>query len=201
MKIKRRNIELAVLFGLIFSIVLSLAHFDAACDDLRNNVLRLHILANSDSDADQDLKLMVRDAILEEAGHLFDGQTQLEDAITVAKDNLDNLTCIANSVIAKNGFLYTARLEIGNSYFENREYDDFTLPAGNYPSLIIKLGKAKGKNWWCVVFPAVCVSAAGEAELSDSTSNESSCIAKSYESYKVRFKVVEIYEEIKRFFS
>ncbi len=201
MKIKRKNIELAVLFGLISTIVLSMSHFEAACDDLRSNVLRLHIRANSNSDTDQSLKLKVRDAILEEAGELFDGETELSKAVEIAESNLELLTQIAVNTIHENGFNYDARVYIGNSYFENREYNGFTLPAGVYRSLIIEIGEGKGENWWCVIFPSICLPAATDADLSDSTSKESSQIAKSPKKYIMRFKTVEIYEEIKQFFS
>lgn len=201
MKIKRKNIELAVILGLVCSILLSFSHFDAACDDLRNNVFRLHILANSDSEVDQSVKLLVRDAVINEAGSLFDGKTELQDALLTAEENISLFAEIANKVLYENGFDYTAKVKIGESFFENREYDDFTLPAGVYQSLIIELGKAEGKNWWCVIFPSICVSAASKAELSDSTSNVSSNIAKSPKRYKVRFKAIEFYEEIKRIFS
>ena len=97
------------------------------------------------------------------------------------------------------GVGYGAAAEIGNSYFETREYDTFTLPAGNYRSLIIRLGKAEGKNWWCVVFPAVCIPAAAPgAELSDSTSEASAEIAEHPQKYIMRFKAVEIFEDFKR---
>ena len=98
-------------------------------------------------------------------------------------------------------FLYGAEASVGDSYFETREYEDFTLPAGNYRSLIIRLGSAEGKNWWCVVFPGVCVPAASDARLSDSTCEESASIAEHPKKYEIRFKAVEIYEDIKKFFS
>ena len=101
--------------------------------------------------------------------------------------------------ISENGFSYGASAEIGNSYFETREYEDFTLPAGNYRSLIIRLGKAQGKNWWCVIFPAVCIPAATDASLSDSASDTSAQIAEHPQKYVMRFKTVEIYEDLKKF--
>ena len=193
----RKNIEQGVLIGLVCAVMLSLAHFDAACTDLKNSVLRLHIRANSDSREDQELKLAIRDRILEQSDTVFDECTDLESAIASAKRNSEEIEEIANSVIKEYGYDYTACVSVGESYFETREYDDFVLPAGNYRSLIVNLGKAQGKNWWCVVFPAVCLPAA-DAELNDSASSESSKIAENAPKYVMKFKVVEWYEKIKQ---
>lgn len=201
MKIKRKNIEISVLLGLIFAILLSVSRFDAACEDIRSNVLRLHIIANSDSTEDQYLKLQVRDRILEQAGELFEDNMTLEQAELSVLSSLDVLEKIADDVIIENGLDYQADARLGECYFENREYEDFTLPAGKYRSLIIRLGEGKGQNWWCVVFPAVCLPAAGEAQLSDSTSDTGAEIAEQPQKYVIRFKAVEWYEEIKRFFT
>ena len=199
--ISRRAAKLSVLFGLVCAVFVSAAHFDAACDDLRNNVLRLHIIANSDSKEDQAVKLAVRDALLDEASELFEGQTGLEAAERTAEANTELFAGIAERVLRENGFLYGAEASVGDSYFEPREYEDFTPPAGNYRALIIRLGSAEGKNWWCVVFPGVCVPAASDARLSDSTCEESASIAEHPKKYEIRFKAVEIYEDIKKFFS
>lgn len=195
----RRAAELSVLLGLLCAIFASMAHFEAACDDLRQNVLRLHIIANSDSEADQAVKLLVRDKILEQSADIFKGETELTLAEKAAEENLEGFCETAERVLAENGFSYGATAEIGVSYFETREYDDFTLPAGNYRSLIIRLGAAEGKNWWCVVFPAVCIPAASDANLSDSTSSTSAQIAEHPQKYVMRFKTVEIYEDLKKF--
>ncbi|MGN0492405.1 MAG: stage II sporulation protein R [Acutalibacteraceae bacterium] len=195
----RRAAELSVLLGLLCAVFASMAHFEAACDDLRQNVLRLHIIANSDSAEDQAVKLLVRDKILEEASDLFEGETELSRAEKSAEENLERFCETAERVLSENGFSYGARAEMGDSYFETREYEDFTLPAGNYRSLIIRLGDAKGKNWWCVVFPAVCIPAASGAELSDSASDTSAEIAEHPQKYIMQFKTVEIYEDLKKF--
>ena len=196
---KRNTAELAVLMGLIFTAVMSFARFDAACEDLRQNVLRLHIIANSNSEADQAVKLLVRDRILSETTDIFTGAAGLADAEKKAAERLGDIAEYAAETLEENGFGYGATAEIGNSYFETREYETFTLPAGNYRSLIIRLGKAEGKNWWCVVFPAVCIPAAAQgAELSDSASKASAEIAEHPQKYIMRFKAVEIFEDFKR---
>ncbi len=199
---RRFTAELALFTGLLFAVFTSFARFDAACDDLRQNVLRLHIIANSNSEADQAVKLLVRDRILRETTDIFSGAAGLADAEKKAAERIGDIAEYAAETLEENGFGYGATAEIGNSYFETREYDTFTLPAGNYRSLIIRLGKAEGKNWWCVVFPAVCIPAAAQgAELSDSTSKASAEIAEHPQKYIMRFKAVEIFEDFKKHFS
>lgn len=199
LKITSKAFNMALFFGLMCAVFLSFADFNASCEDLRTNVLRLHIIANSDSESDQQLKLKIRDAILSESGDLFSGVKDTENAIKIAKENLELYCDIANKVIAENGFSYKAKAYIGDSYFETREYEDFTLPAGYYKSLIISVGEAKGKNWWCVIFPEVCIPAAS-GELSDTVTDKATEIAEQPNRYIMRFKAVEIYENIKKLF-
>ena len=194
-----RRAELSAVIGLLCAIFASMAHFEAACDDLRQSVLRLHIIANSDSEEDQTVKLLVRDKILEESTDIFAGETDLHKAEKKAAEKIGDFCETAERVLSENGFSYGAEAEIGESYFETREYEYFTLPAGNYRSLIIRLGSAEGKNWWCVIFPAVCIPAATDASLSDSASSTSAQIAEHPQKYIMRFKTVEIYEDLKKF--
>lgn len=196
----RRNIELGVLFGLICAIVLSFSRFEVRCDELRQNVLRLHIIANSDSQEDQSLKLAVRDAILKSSTDIFKNCNDVAAACKVAEAQLDNISDIANSVVKENGFNYNADVSVRDAYFDTREYDDFTLPAGTYKSLIVNLGEGRGKNWWCVVFPCVCVPTA-DAELSDAVTEAAAQTAENAPKYEIKFKTVEIYEKFKKIFS
>lgn len=194
-----KRIKLSILFGLISAMLLSVSHFNVLCDDLRENILRLHIIANSDSVADQNLKILIRDEILNETSDLFLNVTDLEDAKQKVGTSLNEFEEIAKRVIVENGFNYDAVAYVEEKYFDTRVYDEFTLPAGYYPSLVIELGEAKGKNWWCVVFPTVCIPAASKGDLSDSVNQESANIAKQGSRYIMRFKTVEIYEKIKNF--
>ena len=197
----RKNIELGVLFGLICAIALSFSRFEVRCDELRQNVLRLHIIANSDEACDQELKLAVRDEILKNSVDIFKDCSDVASACEMAQTQLDNIGAIANNVIKENGFNYDADVSVGDAYFDTREYDDFTLPAGTYKSLIVNLGEGKGKNWWCVVFPCVCVPTADGAELSDSVSIEAANTAENAPKYEIKFKTVELYEKFKKIFS
>lgn len=191
-------INVSVCLGLVIAVLLSFARFDALCEDLRENVFRLHIKAASDSAEDQMLKLKVRDALLEYKGEEFTSCSDVNEAISLAEENSDEYKRIAEAVIKENGFDYSVQVNVGVSFFENREYDDFTLPAGSYEALNIIIGKGEGKNWWCVMFPAVCIGASGE--LSDSVNVESAEVAENSNKYKIRFKTVEIYEDLKKFF-
>lgn len=192
----KKKIRISLIFGLICAICLSFFNFNLLCDDLRQNVLRLHIIANSDSEADQELKLKIRDAILSEAGSLFANSQSLEEANLQTEQHLKNFEEIANRVIKENGFGYDATVSLGERFFETRHYENFTLPAGNYRSLIINLGESKGKNWWCVIYPTVCLPAAS-GDLRDTVNNKSAHIAEHSERYIIRFKIVEIFEKIK----
>jgi stage II sporulation protein R len=196
-----KRIKLSLCFGLICAVLLSMTNFNALCDDLRQNVLRLHIIANSNSALDQELKLKIRDRILEETSGVFLDADSLSAAESKAEEKLLRFSEIANSVIKENGLNYNAEVSLGDCFFETRHYDTFSLPAGNYRSLIIKLGEAKGKNWWCVIFPSVCIPAASSSDLRDSVKEESAQIAEQSDRYIIRFKTVEIYEKIKNFFS
>lgn len=197
----RKNVELGVLLGLICAIALSFSRFEVRCDELRQNVLRLHIIANSDEPCDQKLKLAVRDEILKSSVDIFKDCSDVASACEIAQTQLDNISAIANNVIKENGFDYAADVSVGDAYFDTREYDNFTLPAGTYKSLIVNLGEGKGKNWWCVVFPCVCVPTADGASLSDSVSDDAVDTAENAPKYEIKFKTVEIYEKFKKIFS
>ena len=197
----RKNIEFGILFGLICAILLSFAKFESRCEELRNGVLRLHIVANSDSEADQNLKLAVRDEILKNSTQFFKECVNVDDAILAASNNIEDINFIANNVLRRNGFDYNANVYVGDKFFGTREYDDFTLPAGMYKSIIVDLGEAKGKNWWCVVFPCVCAPTASDVDLSDSVTIDAANVAKSAPEYQFRFKTIEFYERIKKKFS
>lgn len=193
-----KTFNLSVCFGLILAVTLSFARFDALCEDMRDNVFRLHIIAASDSAEDQALKLKVRDEILKDYGDLFLNCQDAEEAVTLSENSLEGFLKTAETVIKNNGYDYKVSAYIGQSYFENREYESFTLPAGNYNALNLIIGEGNGKNWWCVMFPAVCIGAAGE--LNDSVSCDSAYVAENSEKFKIRFKTVEIYEDLKKIF-
>ncbi len=123
---------------------------------LAEQVLRLHIIADSNSDADQTVKLAVRDAVITYLEPYLDGVTTKQEAMEIIRAQMEALTDTANLVLAENGFPYTADAMLSRTYFPVRLYGDLVLPAGEYDALRICLGSASGKNWWCLVFPQLC---------------------------------------------
>lgn len=192
-----KKIELSLLFGLLFSVALSFAGFESKCDTLRNGVFRLRIIANSDSDYDQALKLAVRDEILNSTEDIFADCSSLSEAKTAAKLNIKTVNDTVERVLRDSGSEYSFESEVKKEYFGTREYDNFTLPAGEYDSLVIRLGSAQGHNWWCVLFPGVCLPAASKKnDLNDVFSEDTADVAYNSQKYEIRFKAAEIYEKI-----
>ena len=197
-KIDRQAAFRAVCCALIAVLAMSIAGFDAKCNEIRDNVLRLHILANSDADYDQELKLKVRDRLLTVSNDVFGGCETEAEAVTAAKENIQLFCDEAKTVIYDNGFDYDVKVEVAETMFETRDYENFSLPAGNYEALRVIIGEGEGKNWWCVMFPAVCLPAAGKNQgFSGVLSDASAEIVEQPARYKARFRVVELYEKAK----
>ncbi len=140
----------------------SFQNFSSECEEITENVLRLHIPANSDSEADQKIKLELRDFILEEYGEKLSGCGDLNDAENTLKAMLPEIETSCQSFLERKGVSYCASAELTTMYFTTREYENITLPAGNYDALRITLGSGEGHNWWCVIFPPLCLPAAEE---------------------------------------
>ena len=162
-------------------------------EHISNKVFRLHILANSDSTKDQNIKLMLKNYILENTQDIIGGKT-LDEAIENAKNNTKEITDMCNEYLKSKGFDYKVKVNVVKEYFKTRVYDDFTLPAGKYNSLKIEIGEGKGHNWWCIVFPSVCLSACTESMNDYLTDDEMSLVSNTY---SPKFKIVEIYESTK----
>lgn len=129
---------------------------------LREELIRLHVVANSDSEADQAVKLRVRDAVVESLQTAMADMADMEQAKAYLRENLPKIQTLANAVLEQAGFDSTAVVTLCREAFDTRIYDTFTLPAGIYESLRITIGEGEGKNWWCVVFPTLCVPATSE---------------------------------------
>ena len=164
-------------------------------ENISNNVFRLHILANSDSECDQELKLKVRDEILKVSQSVYRNCKSVKDAVDAANNNIPLLQESALKIIKRNGYNYGVNVYTTREYFETRHYDGFTLPAGIYDSLKIEIGQGKGHNWWCVMFPSVCIS--GCVDDFDETLTEKEKEMIKSDKYVIRFKAVEIYERLK----
>lgn len=164
-------------------------------ESISNKVLRLHIIANSDSDYDQNVKLKVRDEVLKLSDDMFADCKTLEDAKNVSQNNIDLIQSIANNTLSSLGYSEAATVAVAKEYFSTRIYDDFTLPAGIYDSIKIVIGNGEGHNWWCVMFPQVCLSGCTKDLEDDLTDEEIKMIHS--KDYIVKFKAVEIYEKLK----
>ena len=195
-----RKKEWFVLIACIFCIACSaLFSFGEECSFIRENTLRLHILANSDSPAAQALKLKIRDAVLSCSGELFSGCDTRQKMISAAQEQLPKIQQVAEQTALHNGYELPVTASVTDMFFETRRYDHVILPAGTYTAVRIELGAAAGKNWWCVLYPPLCVSAAQtgfteeEAQISDSLLQQDAL-----PHYRARLAVVEWWETLCR---
>ncbi|MCM1132959.1 MAG: stage II sporulation protein R [Ruminococcus flavefaciens] len=188
--------------GLIMSILITnsvaVIRDGRRLDGLRESVLRLHILAESDSEYDQNLKLKVRDAILESS--ILAGADSLESAEQTAQNNLDKIVETAENVLRENGCNLPVSAEIADVEFDERVYGDITMPAGKYRALRVEIGSAQGKNWWCVMYPPLCIPAVCDVEEDKSAeelfSDSELDIMYHPKKYEVRFAVWDKIKEI-----
>ena len=193
---KLKLFEKSVLIALIIAIFLGCIDFSNKCENIRNSVFRLHILANSDSEYDQQLKLKVRDKLLQKGLMVFEDSKSLEQTISIANENVDSFLSVAKQVLRENACDYDVSAKVTDAYFDTRTYQNTTLPAGEYKALQIKIGTAKGKNWWCVMYPSICISAATTDEVLESQEND---IVSNKPKYQIRFKIVEWFEALKHY--
>lgn len=184
---------------IVISILFSNMMFESTCRMLEDDVLRLHIRANSDSTQDQNLKITVRNAVLEKVSPLYENVKTKEEAEKITVDNLDYIKQIAEATIKSEGFDYKANVAVTEEFFDTRYYDDFTMPAGVYKTLLITIGKGKGNNWWCVMYPTLCVGASSRECMKSDLSEDEYDVVTSGE-YHFRFKTVEIFKKICNFF-
>lgn len=173
---------------------------------LAEKVIRLHVIANSDSEEDQTLKLQVRDAILPVAEEIMKQAENMETAAAALETALPDLEKTAETMIAQKGFTYRVTAELGWENYPTRVYDTFTMPAGRYVSLRLTIGEGAGRNWWCVVFPPLC-NAASTEEFSQSaqetglTSQEIAMLTEESDGYAVRLKSMELVAQLMEWFS
>ncbi len=154
---KRVKNSLIILILLFFYIAISaISYVNAVSSDIEDSVFRLHVIANSDSKEDQSLKYIVRDELLSYMNTIAKDAPSKEEAIVIAKEHQDDFSRIAKETIEKQGYHYGVTVEIGNYDFPTKQYGDISLPAGEYDALRVKIGEAKGQNWWCVMFPPLC---------------------------------------------
>ena len=193
------TITLTFLLAIAFD---SLSLFQKECREIQEDVLRLHILANSDSEEDQALKLLVRDAVLERATALLEQTESRAEAEALLRESLPELETIAEETVRANGYSYAVTAELEDTSFPTKEYDGFSLPAGEYLALRILIGEGAGQNWWCVVFPPLCLGSVTEtveetAAGAGLTEGQVSLITGEDQGYVVKFRAIELLEEFK----
>lgn len=187
----------ALFAGFFSAILISFSGFSEKCENISEKVLRLHIIANSNSAEDQDLKIQVRDRVLKDCRKIFCSPKNLSEATKTATENLDIITNAANNAVKSQGYNYKIRAEVIDMYFNTRHYNEVTLPAGVYKAVRITIGSGKGKNWWCVMFPPMCLPAAQEKkELGDVLNPDELDLVAGGEKYEIKFKAVEILKSI-----
>ena len=197
-----------LLFLLLFIYVLisATAYTNAVCSNISDSVFRLHVIANSNSAEDQNLKYLVRDSVLEYMNTLTSNTNTKEKIKEIVTSNLEEFKQIAQATVYENGFDYEVSVEIGNFEFPTKTYGDVSFPAGLYDALKIKIGNADGQNWWCVMFPPLCFIDVSsgivpedskdvlESELSE---EEYSIITGDENESKIKFKIVEVLQSFK----
>ncbi len=193
--------ELSLLVALCISLFTGL-WAQAKQNGLAQELVRLHIVAESDSEEDQAVKLMVRDAVLEVLEPKLAGIETRQDAQQLIDGELSSLTVLAKSVLEEQGHSGEVRASVATETFPTRNYDGFALPAGDYVSLRIVLGEGGGKNWWCVVFPPLCMTSVENADAFSELSEENAKLIVTEENeYALKFHIIEWFERIRQSFS
>ena len=175
-------------------LILTALWAEAAQDRLADHVIRLHVLANSDSEADQSRKLVARDAVLLEARKLLSGEESIQEAARILAENLDPLAKAASQALTVCGCQDPVRVTLEPSWFPTRHYQGIALPAGTYQALRVVIGEGKGKNWWCMIYPSLCLSAVSETSVQAAGLNGSDYTLLTDAPYTLRFKAVEWWE-------
>lgn len=205
LKISRIFVILTLLA--IFILISAISYVDAVSNNISDSVFRLHVIANSDSEEDQTLKLKVRDNLLEYMNTIAKDSTNKEEAMRIASEHKNEFIQIAEKTIRENGYEYTVNIQIGKADFPTKYYGDITLPAGEYDALKVEIGEAKGKNWWCVMFPPLCfvdvstgvVPDDSKQELKQNLKNEEYNLISKTDDREIsfKFKVVELFQSWK----
>ena len=204
--IKNSKIKIVVILILLlflYTIICAISYVEAVSSDISNSVFRLHVIANSNSDEDQSLKYKVRDSILNYMNNICKDCNSKQEAINIVSEHQEEFKQVALETIKNEGYSYTVKIEIGNFEFPTKQYGDISLPAGFYDALKVEIGKAEGRNWWCVMFPSLCfvdissgiVPEESKEELQDILSDEEYAIISdnSKPNIKLKFKLLELF--------
>ena len=188
----------------LFILISAISYVDAVSNNIADSIFRLHVIANSDSKEDQELKLKVRDELLSYMNIISKDSKSKQEAMQIANEHKEEFTQIAEKVIKENGYNYTVNVQIGKADFPTKYYGDITLPAGTYDALKVQIGEAKGQNWWCVMFPPLCfvdvstgiVPDNSKQELKQSLDNEEYDLISKTDNNEIsfKFKIVELFQ-------
>ena len=205
MKSKFKKIILISFLLFLYVFISAQSYVTAISNNLSNAVFRLHVLANSDSEEDQSLKLKVRDSLLAYMNGLCSNCSTKQEAISIANEHKADFQKIAEETIKENGYNYPVKININNFYFPTKNYGDISLPAGYYDALRVEIGEAKGKNWWCVMFPSLCfidvssgiVDDKAKENLEENLEHESYSLIsnKNNTGIQFKFKLIEFFAE------
>lgn len=196
--------ELALMFGILVAAAAA-SWLGQEQQELADSVIRLHVIANSDSEADQALKLAVRDRVLEQAEGLYPQEATLAEAQAALEGQLNALAAAGREVVEAQGYNYPVAAQLTDCWFPTKEYEGFALPAGNYTALQVTIGEGRGQNWWCVAFPPLCLGAASEtvdqaAQAGLFTPGQAALVTQDGEGYVLKFKAMELLGELQGFF-
>ena len=204
-KFKFKSLILLVFLLFLYVFISAQSYVTAVSTNLSESVFRLHVIANSDTDEDQSLKLQVRDALLKYMNNICSNCTTKEEAISIANEHKADFQKIAEQTITDNGYNYSVEVNINNFYFPTKNYGDISLPAGMYDALRVEIGESKGQNWWCVMFPSLCfidissgiVDDEAKENLQQNLQEESYTIISENENsnIKFKFKLIEFFAE------
>lgn len=194
--IKHTRLELAIILGILISCILcAFTPFYAKCNDIYPNVIRLHILAESNSDQHQDVKLAIRDNVLKETANIFNSCSNYNEAISVINNNLSNIKTIAEKTLKDHNINCTVDVALNkDSLVDTRCYSNFTMPSGMYTALTIKLGEGNGKNWWCLIYPPLCIESS-VSNIKTELFNDLKELEKD-KNYRMEFASVELFQMI-----
>lgn len=202
-----KRVFILLLLLTLFIFVSALSYVTAVSQDIKDSVFRLHVIANSDSNEDQNLKLKVRDSLLEYMDDLAKNCTSKEEVVQIAKDHQEEFKQISEKVIYDNGYSYPVSIKIGDSDFPTKTYGDISLPAGTYDALRVQIGEAKGKNWWCVMFPPLCfvdvstgvVPDTSKEEMKENLNDEEYDLISKTDDNEInfKFKLVEFFQNLR----
>lgn len=203
-KLKIVRIFVILILLSLFILISAISYVDAVSNNIADSVFRLHVIANSDSKEDQELKLKVRDELLSYMNIISKDSTSKQEAMQIANEHKEEFTQIAEKVIKENGYNYTVNVQIGKADFPTKYYGDITLPAGTYDALKVQIGEAKGQNWWCVMFPPLCfvdvstgiVPDNSKQELKQNLDNEEYDLISKTDNNEIsfKFKIVELFQ-------